>query len=144
VLESLTPQQLARAGRWRGHPRRAAALALAALEGAAAILTGLGHDGSWGPAGAVGFELASGLAVTTAASDLDLVVQLDAPLAHGRAAALLAALEALPVRADVLLETPCGALALTEYVHGPRPFLVRGADGPLLRDDPWGDAAVAA
>ena len=104
----------------------------------------IGLGSCWGPTGSVGFELASGCATATPHSDLDLMVQADAPLAVEAAAAVLAELISLPVTVDVLLESPYGAVALAEYVSAPRPILLRTAAGGRLTSDPWASAAAAA
>jgi phosphoribosyl-dephospho-CoA transferase len=142
VLECLTPSQLLARGRW---PRRARCVrvpALAALEAAATLMRA--HELVWGPGGSVGFELASGIATATAASDLDLVIEARAPLPRAVAAELCASLAELAVRTDVLLEGPRGAVALEEYAAARRPLMLRTTDGPRLVDDPWGGAAAAA
>ena len=90
-----------------------------------------------------GFELASGAATATAASDLDLLLQAPLPLPRELAHALYERLAGLPVRADLLLETPRGALALAEYVAGRAPFGLRTLTGPHLVHDPWRTAAAA-
>jgi len=97
----------------------------------------------WGPAGSVAFELASGCPTATPVSDVDLVLELDAPLDVEAAAALYGELLQLPARADLLLETPRGALALAEYARGRAPLLVRTAEGPRLLHDPWAGAVAA-
>lgn len=139
VLECLTPPQLAGRARWQS---AAQVPALAALAAVAALMHRQLLD--WGPCGSVGFELASGVATATADSDLDLMVGARTPLTRAAAAELHAALALLPVRADVLLEGPQGAVALGEYAAARRPLLLRTADGPRLVDDPWGGAAAAA
>jgi phosphoribosyl-dephospho-CoA transferase len=144
VRACVTPQQLA-AGRHRcPSARRARLAALAALDDVAALMTRAGLAACWGVAGSVAFELASGCPAVTAASDLDLVVELDSSLSPPAAAALLGALTPLAVRVDVLLETPAGAVALAEYARGRAPYLVRTPDGPRLLDDPWAPALAAA
>ena len=142
VLECLTPPQLAARACWQSGARAAQVPALAALEAVAALMRRQLLD--WGPCGSVGFELASGIATATADSDLDLMVEARTPLTRAAAAQLQAALALLPVRADVLLEGPQGAVALGEYAAARRPLLLRTADGPRLVDDPWGGAAAAA
>lgn len=144
VVSSLTPLQLAARRDWGGRAPRAALTALAALADVESIMAQAGLATRWGPAGSVAFELASGSPTVTAASDLDLVLQLDAPLASEVADALLGQLEQLPARADVLLETAAGGVALAEYARARAPYLVRTADGPRLLDDPWAPVGVAA
>ncbi|WP_114395922.1 malonate decarboxylase holo-ACP synthase [Oleisolibacter albus] len=116
-------------------PRRAALPALAAVPRLAALLIRLGLRG--GPTGSVGFELASGRPTATPGSDLDAVVRADTPLDRAVAAVLAAGIGALPVRCDLLLETPNGAVALAEYARGPGPVALRGPRGPRLVADPW-------
>jgi phosphoribosyl-dephospho-CoA transferase len=139
VLECLTPPQLAaRAARQGG----ARVPALAALDEVGTLM----HRQllEWGLCGSVGFELASGIATATADSDLDVAAETRVPLPRTAAAELHAALALLPVRVDVLLEGPQGAVALEEYAAGRAPYLLRTADGPRLVHDPWGGAAAAA
>lgn len=138
VVERVTPQALVLKQAWVTAPRRSAIPAIAALEAVSSIMYeyDLGH--CWGPGGSVGFELASGCPAATRRSDLDLVVATDIPLSTGPARALLAALQKLPVRADVLLEMPYGAVALSEYTRAPHStvgLVLRTTQGPkLIRD----------
>jgi phosphoribosyl-dephospho-CoA transferase len=132
VLASLTPIELAARRGWRAHPRRAALPALCALDAVESIMAEAGLSGRWGPGGSVGFELASGHAAVGPRSDLDVIVQLPAWPTHEAARALEGRLCQLPVRIDVLLETPDGGLALSEYARGRAPFLLRTAGGPRL------------
>ena len=64
----------------------------------------LGLGGAWGPLGSVGFELASGAATVTAASDLDLLLAFPPPAA--RSPSSTNGLSRFAVRTDLLLETP--------------------------------------
>ena len=132
VLASVTPLELAARRGWRAHPRRAALPALDALDAVESIMAAHGLSGRWGPGGSVGFELASGHATVGPRSDLDVVVQLPVWPAHRTARALEMRLRQLAVRIDVLLETPEGGLALSEYARGRAPFLLRTAGGPRL------------
>jgi phosphoribosyl-dephospho-CoA transferase len=144
VLECLTPLELAARRGWKDHPRRAQAAALACLEAVESILQCHGLGRCWGPTGSAGFELASALPTMSAASDLDLIVQIAQGLSPTVATALWRQLSQLPVRTDVLLETAQGALALAEYARASRPLLVRTSAGPRLSDDPWASEATAA
>jgi phosphoribosyl-dephospho-CoA transferase len=144
VRQALNPLELAARRGWRAHPRAALAPALAALGKVEECMQRVGLASCWGPTGSVGFELASGCATATPHSDLDLMVQADAPLAGEAAAAVLAEFISLPVTVDVLLETPYGAVALAEYVSAPRPILLRTATGGRLTSDPWAPGAAAA
>jgi phosphoribosyl-dephospho-CoA transferase len=137
IQDCITPQMLAAKRAWRQRPRATATPAVAALDEAAAILVAHGFAGRWGPAGSVGFELASGVPSTTSGSDLDLVLSADEPLARTDAIRLHADLSKLPVRIDLLLETPCGAVALADYAKAAGATLMRSAQGPRLVRDPW-------
>jgi phosphoribosyl-dephospho-CoA transferase len=143
--DCVTPQWLAAQRLWRRQPGRHANPAILVLDEVAAVLAAHGHAGRWGPGGSVGFELASAVPCTTPASDLDLVLQADQPIARGDAARLHAELSKLPVRIDALLETPYGAVALSEYVLAGALVRLRCAVGPRLVHDPWtADRAAAS
>jgi len=145
ALEYVTPQRLVSARNW-ARAAAAAALrhrdipALAVRDPVERIMAENGLAKLWGPAGSVGFELATGQPTATASSDLDLVVELARPeLIAGNALSLWSALNALPARVDVLLETPRGAVALSEYAraragNNQRSFVLRTATGPCLID----------
>jgi phosphoribosyl-dephospho-CoA transferase len=137
VLECITPQVLAAKRAWRQRTCTPATPAIAALDAAAAILAAHGLAGRWGPGGSVGFELASGVPSTTPDSDLDLVLSADEPMARSDATRLHADLSKLPVRVDLLLETPHGAAVLADYAKGTGTTLLRSAHGPRLVRDPW-------
>jgi phosphoribosyl-dephospho-CoA transferase len=136
VLEVVTPRALAERRAWEDIDpvRRTAIPALDVLDRVQSIMGAHGLDGMWGPSGSVGFELTSAAAVATVSSDLDLVVEVERPETLA-GISLVAALATLPVRIDVLLETPHGAVALSEYVRarGERgDFMLRTTDGPRL------------
>lgn len=141
IRRRLSPEAIARAGRWRAHaqPHWPALRALARL---APELTACGL--AWGITGSLGFELASGLPATHPASDLDLLLRAPQPLARDRAQALCALLDEAPGTVDVQLETPCGALALREWAGGASRVLLKRDTGPLLVGDPWALAGAAA
>ena len=132
VCTSVSPLELAARRDWRSHPRRAELPALSALDAVESIMAAARLAERWGPAGSVGFELASGYAAVGPQSDLDIILQLEAPLTRAVACALGMQLRQLPVRTDVLLETADGGLALCEYIRGRPPFLLRTATGPQL------------
>ncbi len=88
------------------------------------------HD--WGPAGSVGFELASRRPTATAHSDLDIVVRCACAPPPARAGRWLQALpQSAPARIDVRLEWPEGGAALAEYAAG-GDYLLRQAQGGVL------------
>jgi phosphoribosyl-dephospho-CoA transferase len=109
--------------------------ALRALRAAAALLEGTGLP--WGPVGSTGFELATGIAAVTPASDLDLVIR-SAPLPPPEILCQVrTALSSLPARTDCLIETSEGAMALEELTSGAAEVLLRAAGGPRLIRVPW-------
>lgn len=95
----------------------------------------------WGPTGSVGFELATGLPVVQASSDLDVLIRAPEWIARDRARSLLGILSqhaaCAGVRVDVQLETPAGAIALAEYAGQARRVLLRHGGEPVLVEDPW-------
>lgn len=91
----------------------------------------------WGPTGSIGFELATGLAAATPASDLDLLIRVPERLSMATAEALLASVSTGPCRVDVQLETSRGAVSLAEYARGEGPILLRRTSGPMFVCDPW-------
>ncbi|SCC94231.1 Phosphoribosyl-dephospho-CoA transferase (fragment) [Thiomonas sp. X19] len=114
--------------------------ALAAVERAWSAWPGL----RWGPGGSVGFELASGLASVGNDSDLDLVVLLDRAIPRSEAHTLWKQLPHQgPARMDVQLQTPAGAVALSEYAMGAGSVMLRSANGARLTRDPWAEAPRA-
>ena len=134
TLEQVTPQLLASRRPWATSARRAAVPALAALDAVEKIMRQHALADYWGPGGSVGFELASGRSTATQSSDLDIVVQLDHAIRPIDADSLLSSLTVLPVRTDVLLEMPYGAVALSEYARG-ESFVLRTSQGPRLVKD---------
>ncbi|MBW8723991.1 MAG: malonate decarboxylase holo-ACP synthase [Inquilinus limosus] len=134
VVECRTPEDLAAARAWR----RSGIPALAALDAVAALLAGW----SWGPAGSVGFELATGHPTAHPESDLDIVLRAPCRMRPDEADHLLAALAPLPVRVDVAVEAPLGACSLAEIAAG-GVIVVKTPTGPRLVRDPWAEPAAA-
>ena len=146
VVQQVTPEQLLQLSlspdhrsiakeRWQTMP------ALQALEQLA--VSWKSYDLHWGPAGSTGFELATGMPTLTMTSDLDIVLRCPSFLAPVLAEQLLEQTLDLPVRVDVQIETPYGAVALSEWA---RPVtdrvLMRTLQGPLLVTDPWNPRLV--
>jgi len=142
VLERVTPPELAARRAWADRPRSTRLAPLMALAAVERLMRA--QRLSWGPCGSVGFELASSVPTVTADSDLDLMVQAREPLPVAAAMTLLAGCRALPVRIDVQLEGPHGAVALSEYALGRTPLVLRTLAGPRLVRDPWTAAPAAA
>jgi phosphoribosyl-dephospho-CoA transferase len=100
----------------------------------------------WGPAGSVGFELATGVPTVNGSSDLDLLIRAPERLDHAAAGRLLAELLALTqrvgVRIDAQLETPAGGVALAELAACKSHVMARANTGASLVNDPWTAAAA--
>ena len=102
--------------------------------GTKAALKGL----DWGPGGSAGFELASGRATVTEASDLDIIIRAPEPFDRRFANSICIQLQGVSTRADVLIETPYCGFSLNEYAHSQSDkFLVRTDTGRLLAAAPW-------
>jgi phosphoribosyl-dephospho-CoA transferase len=92
----------------------------------------------WGPTGGVGFELATGRAVTTEASDLDLAIRAPSPIGVEQARRLWNRVSKLRTKVDVRVETPLCGFSLEEYAcASPAPILLRFPDAPRMGDHPW-------
>jgi phosphoribosyl-dephospho-CoA transferase len=139
IVEYVTSRQLSASGAWKNSPRRTHVPALQALDRVETIMRAHGFEYQWGPTGSVGFELASGCPTATERSDLDLAVYLDRPWSVASARSLQSALATLPVRTDLLVEMPHGAVALSEYATMQGSFVLRTALGPRLVGDLWSD-----
>jgi len=118
--------------RWQGDSPWPALRALASV---APVLDASGL--AWGPTGGVGYQLATGVNVLHAASDLDLVLRAPEPVTRAKARELLDILDCGPCRIDVQLETPAGAIALREWAGAARRVLLKSALGAQLVTDPW-------
>lgn len=146
VVQQVTPEQLLQSSlspdhrsiakeRWKTMP------ALQALEQLA--VSWKSYDLHWGPAGSTGFELATGMPTLTMTSDLDIVLRCPSFLAPVLAEKLLEQTLDLPVRVDVQIETPYGAVALSEWARPATDrVLMRTLQGPLLVTDPWNPRLV--
>ena len=137
IAEQVSPEELTDFRSVVQATRRDAVPALAALTRVAPLLERRRYR--WGPGGSVGFELATGAAITTASSDLDVILRQAHRLEPRDADALLAALveAAAPARIDVLVETPHGGVSLADLAARPTHVLVRTPHGVRLEDDPW-------
>jgi phosphoribosyl-dephospho-CoA transferase len=144
ILECVTTRQLSASRAWKDSPRRSHVPALWALDCVETIMRAHGFEYQWGPTGSVGFELASGCPTATQSSDLDLALHLDRPWSVASARSLHSALTALPVRIDLLVEMPHGAVALADYATMQGSFVLRTIRGPRLAGDLWSDGESIA
>lgn len=90
----------------------------------------------WGPIGSIGFELLTGRATATVASDLDIVLYAAERFSRTFALHLCALAEDLPTRIDIRAETGACGFSLREYATC-QTLLLRTAAGPVLAADPW-------
>lgn len=135
VLRRVTPEMLS--ARVAAMPPGATQYAaLAALRMVAPLLDATGW--AWGPAGGVGFALASGLPVLRADSDLDLVLRIDVPPDAAQTQALRAIAAAVTnCRLDLQIDTGHGGFAYAEWAAGRSKILLKTNQGPLLTAAPW-------
>jgi len=98
----------------------------------------------WGITGAAGFELATGIPVLHADSDLDLLLRTPQPFSRGEARVLWAECETASCRIDLQLQTPCGGLALAEWASRAAKVMVKGQRAPRLLTYPWAVAEINA
>lgn len=133
VRERITPEEIAEKRSWKYNRLRETPFAMA-LEYIEATLATSAL--TWGPIGSVGFELASGVPTVGVCSDLDLLIRMESPLDCKSARQLSLRLAEVPVRVDVQLETPSGAIALAEYARGEPSVMLRTYDGPRLVSNP--------
>lgn len=141
ISRLVSPQAVARAGRWRNHAQPHWPV-LRALNQLAPRLDDLGL--AWGITGSLGFELASGIAAVHPDSDLDLSLRAPHQLPREWARTLCRLLDEAPGRIDLQLETPHGAVALREWASEAPRVLLKTQGGPLLVSDPWQARQVAA
>ncbi|MGB8601361.1 MAG: malonate decarboxylase holo-ACP synthase [Rhizomicrobium sp.] len=135
AMECWTPETVSKRYLLLSEGRRRMIPALTAIRPFTEILRQYGLVG--GPTGSVGFELVSGRPTATVNSDLDAVIQTPQHIARDVAQAIMQAVSQLPVRCDVQLETPGGAITLAEYAFVDGPIALRGSNGPHLVRDPW-------
>lgn len=91
------------------------------------------HALAWGPTGSFGFEIASGIVVTNAASDLDGIVAHAAPetlASFARACAIVTRETGVRIDLEVQLGN-CG-VALAEYLGDARRVLAKTGAGPVF------------
>lgn len=131
VLERISPTEITAEKRWNkliNFPRDLRMV----LKKTSALFSNLNIR--WGPTGSVGFYLASGLCVINEQSDLDLAIYSDSIFSRGAAKMILDDINAIAdgLNIDALVETPVGAVLLTENADIKRKILMRTVHGPVL------------
>lgn len=97
------------------------------------IVSPFGYE--WGPTGSIGFELATGIPVTTATSDLDMTVYVPSGPDYQVLVQLYEQLEQCSLRIDTQIEFgQMGAALLTDIVKFKSGFLLRTSSGPLIAE----------
>lgn len=135
IIEKVEPEDLIEQRLWKTSTRRSQIEAFNFLDKLIEIYSA--YSLSWGPTGSVGFELASGVPTAHVGSDLDVVIRTPRRLGQSVAHELIKLHNSFPVRIDVQLETPLGAVSLVEYARGTGSMLLRTDIGPRLVKDPW-------
>lgn len=97
----------------------------------------------WGPAGSVGFELATGCPVTSDSSDLDIVIRAEERVSLEQARSLCEHPSGIRTKVDIRVETPDCGFALQEYAYTSSAILLRYPDGPRMGVDPWAEHSHA-
>jgi phosphoribosyl-dephospho-CoA transferase len=135
VIEIITPEQLVTQKQWKQSSRYYVLPILQALDDIYEVFQL--YDLVWGPVGSVGFELVSGIPTVKDTSDLDIVVRLPHFPSIETARQLVAELTRIPIRMDVQLEIPAGAVSLLEYSQGSQLILLKSVCGPKLISHPY-------
>jgi phosphoribosyl-dephospho-CoA transferase len=95
-------------------------------------------DRPWGPAGSIGFELATGRHVVKPESDLDIVIYATGRITADEAKSLCARTMDLPAVVDIRVETPVFGFSLREFAsESPAAILMRAPNKVMLGTDPW-------
>jgi len=129
IIRAITPEELCNFRPKRNLPP------WQALEHVRPVLNATGLV--WGITGAAGFELATGIPVLHADSDLDLLLRTPAPFPRDQARILWAICQSAICRIDLQLQTPLGGLALAEWAGQSATVMVKTRDAPRLLTNPW-------
>jgi phosphoribosyl-dephospho-CoA transferase len=129
-----TPESLAAQRGWLNNSMGIASRLLAAL----ALVSEISDKEQivWGPTGSVGYQLATTFPVTTAASDLDVLLRCRLRPDRTQMKAFDKALRNSPARVDVVLEGPLGGVAINEYLASEE-VLIKGSEGPHIAAFNW-------
>ena len=89
----------------------------------------------WGIGGSVGYELASGISVANANSDLDIILYMDAPLNAVLLKEISDFFSTLPCKLDVQIEARLGAASLYELAQQTTErVMIKSNKGPYMLD----------
>ncbi len=129
-----TPESVATQRNWLGNATRIPSRLREAL--AAVSECSDREQFVWGPIGSVGYQLATESPVTTAESDLDVMIRCCLPPDRTQLRAFDQILRKRSARVDVVLEGPLGGVALNEYLRSDE-VLIKGNQGPHLAPFIW-------
>jgi len=138
ISHCIAPESLVTDQAWLMHAALADFPCVVALNKIANSLKNF--DLPWGPAGSVGFALATGVAILRVDSDLDLLIRATHPLS----AIQIDVLRSIQLNTksnacniDIQIDTGRGGFAFAEWLRGPTKILLKTNAGPLLTVDPW-------
>jgi phosphoribosyl-dephospho-CoA transferase len=133
IRDLRTPESLAAERGWRENQ----AGIPAGLREALVLFDELGDTEKfvWGPVGSVGYELATGLPVTTDESDVDVLIRCDVPPDRLMLSSIRDLAKKGVAHFDVIFEGPPGAVALEE-LHSHQ-VLLKTRQGPRIAAFSW-------
>ncbi|SEA36014.1 phosphoribosyl-dephospho-CoA transferase [Thalassobacillus cyri] len=134
IEKHIRPEQLISKKEWK-EDKRIDLKAFRSLDVVVKVLKD--YQLEWGPAGSVGFELASGQPTVNEESDLDIVIRGNENLTLNNAQTIISELGKAPARIDPQVETEEGAFSLIEYSRGTNPIMLRTINGPILVNNPF-------
>jgi phosphoribosyl-dephospho-CoA transferase len=137
ILSRITPRDIVAKKSWRTNLHFQQSGIAQTLEGADKIFESFSLP--WGPIGSTGFQLACSFSCVNAESDLDIALYCTKELGMGIAQKIMRLLSKFSMRIDALIETPNGAVSLSEYATSERgrKVLLRTLLGPKLVRNPW-------
>jgi phosphoribosyl-dephospho-CoA transferase len=135
VKSRRTPESLAAKKNWNEYP---GITRLPALQSLALVADYAAQEHlDWGPAGSVGYQLATGIHTVYAQSDLDVVLRCNVRLDFRRLKRFQELASSAPARVDVILEGPLGGVALCDFLRSPERCLIKTSLGPRIDAFRW-------
>jgi phosphoribosyl-dephospho-CoA transferase len=136
VRACTTPESLAAERAWANEATQISAHFRDALTAVSEY--GLKERLVWGPIGSVGYQLLTKISVTNLSSDLDVMIRCHVPPDRNQMRMFDEHLRTAPVRVDVVLEGPCGGVAMREYLNGEE-VLIKDSRGARIGSFIWQD-----
>lgn len=98
------------------------------------------HQLNWGISGSAAYELATGISMVNANSDVDLIAVDQSRISLDDARAILEFLNQFGFHADVQIMHEQKGFSLEEWVNNStQSILIKTAQGPILSTDPWNE-----